>query len=64
MSLKLQSNAPTLPCAHTSSVLGCPDIELTDMHVLTRLTGIGPASDDPTQLGFDQAIAETTDYGE
>ncbi|MGH8532715.1 MAG: hypothetical protein ACREV1_08330, partial [Gammaproteobacteria bacterium] len=55
--LNLQSNSPTLPCTHTSSVLGCPDIELTDMRVLTRLTGIGPVSDDPTQLGFDQAIA-------
>jgi hypothetical protein len=55
--LTLQSNTPTLPCAHTASWLGCPDIELTDMRVLTRLTGIGPVADDPTQLGFSQAIA-------
>ena len=53
--LNLQSNNPTLPCEHT--LLVCPDIELTDMRVLTRLTGIGPVWDDPTQLGFDQAIA-------
>lgn len=55
--LTLQSNSPTLPCAQTSAVLGCPDIELTNMKILTRLTGIGPAYGDSTKLGFDQALA-------
>ncbi len=59
VTLKLESNSPTLPCRHSSSVLGCPDVELSNMKVNTKLTGIGPTAD-RKHLAFDYVVASFT----
>jgi len=56
--LSLDSNHPTLPCHHSSAVLGCPDVELTNMMIAVNLTSLRPVAGDATQLGFDQVIAQ------
>jgi len=55
--LTLYGNSPTLPCVATSSLVGCPDVELTNMKVNVALSGIGPSAYDNTRLGFDQILS-------
>lgn len=59
LTLKLESNQPTLPCEHWEPYLGCPDVELTNMKVNAKLTGIGPTAD-KTQLGFNEVVPAFT----
>ncbi len=59
LTLELESNGPTLPCRHWTSYLGCPDLELSNMKVNAKLTGIAPTAD-KTQLGFGSVIAAFT----
>jgi hypothetical protein len=56
VTLKLESNQPTLPCAHWEVYLGCPDLELTDMKVNAKLTNIAPTPD-KKQLGYGDVVA-------
>jgi hypothetical protein len=56
VTLKLESNQPTLPCAHWEVYLGCPDLELTNMQVNAKLTGIAPTPDQK-QLGYGEVLA-------
>lgn len=56
LALTLTSNQPTAPCAHSEIYLGCPDVELTNMKVNAKLTGIAP-SEDKKQLAFGSVIA-------
>lgn len=58
ISLKLESNQPTIQCVH--SALACPDIELTNMNLTASLSGIKPVSGDPRTLGFDKVVASFT----
>ncbi len=59
ITLKLESNTPTLPCEHWEFYLGCPDVELSNMKVNAKLTGIAPTAD-KTQLGFGSVVASFT----
>lgn len=58
ISLKLESNQPTIKCVH--SALACPDIELTNMNLTASLTGIRPVVGDPRTLEFDKVLASFT----
>lgn len=40
----LISNSPTLPCVHSESYLGCPDIELWNMKVTTTAPTLQPGA--------------------
>jgi hypothetical protein len=59
LTLDLASNNPTLPCVHWTAYLGCPDVELSNMKVKAKLTGIAPTPD-KTQLGFGSVAAAFT----
>lgn len=58
LSLKLESNQPTIICVH--SALACPDIELTNMKLTASLKGIQPLKDDYRTLGFETVDATFT----
>jgi hypothetical protein len=56
----VQSAQPTAYCDHDSPVLGCPDIELTNMHLVIRFEDLRPDPADPTRVTFSTVTAPFT----
>jgi hypothetical protein len=56
----VQSGQPTAYCDHDSPVLGCPDIELTNMHLIIRFEGLHPDELDTSRITYSSVTAPFT----
>ena len=56
----VQSGQPTAYCEHHEILLGCPDIELTNMHLIIRFEGLHPDELDPSRVTYSGVTAPFT----
>jgi hypothetical protein len=53
----VQSGQPTAYCDHDVAVLGCPDIELTNMHLVVRFEDLKPDPLDTSRITYSAVTA-------
>jgi hypothetical protein len=56
----VQSGQPTAYCEHDSPVLGCPDIELSNMHIVIRFEDLHPDALDTSRVTYGSVTAPFT----